>query len=350
MLGLPGDNGEWALPSLSMTPSTQEFLESAERQIIDALGSVLRLGSRVTAVDFPYTTNPGDCAIWLGTRRYLRATNCEVASISDVGRYNPVEISRAAADGPIVLQGGGNLGTLWAEHQDLRLRVIRDFPDRRIVQMPQSARFEDQDSLRVFADAVRGHGDVHIFVRDRASLELLSQAGVDAALCPDMALFMGRLSRPRQEPRTPIMMLARTDHESSGLREWWDSSDRMDNSVELAEWSMSRSDQLRWTAWKTPHRIRRRQPRMTIMSHRAYDAMAQIPFQSAVRQISGARVLITDRLHAHILATLMGIPNFVVDNNYGKLSGIYNLYTKGGSGILCGSFEEAFSRAQDLVR
>jgi len=41
----------------------------------------------------------------------------------------------------------------------------------------------------------------------------------------------------------------------------------------------------------------------------------------------GSRVVITDRLHAHILATLMGIPNVAMDNDYGKIEGIYSNYT-----------------------
>jgi pyruvyl transferase EpsO len=38
----------------------------------------------------------------------------------------------------------------------------------------------------------------------------------------------------------------------------------------------------------------------------------------AVNLFSGFDVITTDRLHAHILACLMGIPNRVLNNSYGK--------------------------------
>ena len=41
-------------------------------------------------------------------------------------------------DGVIALHGGGNIGGSWPNHQRLRRRVLGDFPDRRIVIMPQS--------------------------------------------------------------------------------------------------------------------------------------------------------------------------------------------------------------------
>ena len=42
------------------------------------------------------------------------------------------------------------------------------------------------------------------------------------------------------------------------------------------------------------------------------------------------RVVITDRLHAHILSLLLGIPNVILDNSYGKLHDFYHTWTSGG--------------------
>jgi pyruvyl transferase EpsO len=38
-------------------------------------------------------------------------------------------------------------------------------------------------------------------------------------------------------------------------------------------------------------------------------------------------LIITDRLHAHVLAALMGIPHVVLDNSYGKVGSIFGDYT-----------------------
>jgi pyruvyl transferase EpsO len=45
------------------------------------------------------------------------------------------------------------------------------------------------------------------------------------------------------------------------------------------------------------------------------------------RLLSSGRVVITDRLHAHLLCLLMGIPHGVLDNSYGKLTRFLDTWT-----------------------
>ena len=35
--------------------------------------------------------------------------------------------------------------------------------------------------------------------------------------------------------------------------------------------------------------------------------------------LARGRICLTDRLHVHVLCTLMGIPHIVLDNSYGKI-------------------------------
>ena len=52
-----------------------------------------------------------------------------------------------------------------------------------------------------------------------------------------------------------------------------------------------------------------------------FNAQARRRVARGVKQLSKGRVVATDRLHAHIIASLLGIPNVVLDNNYGKIHG-----------------------------
>lgn len=45
--------------------------------------------------------------------------------------------------------------------------------------------------------------------------------------------------------------------------------------------------------------------------------------------LSEGRVVITDRLHAHILSLLLGIPNVILDNSYGKVRDFHQTWTSG---------------------
>jgi pyruvyl transferase EpsO len=51
-----------------------------------------------------------------------------------------------------------------------------------------------------------------------------------------------------------------------------------------------------------------------------YDAAANNRLARGVRQLARARVVVTDRLHVHIISLLMGKPHAVLDNSYGKIA------------------------------
>jgi pyruvyl transferase EpsO len=58
-----------------------------------------------------------------------------------------------------------------------------------------------------------------------------------------------------------------------------------------------------------------------------WDRLAQQRTRRGCRLLSRGRIVVTDRLHAHILCTLLGIPHIVLDNNCGKLSGFIRCWT-----------------------
>jgi pyruvyl transferase EpsO len=59
----------------------------------------------------------------------------------------------------------------------------------------------------------------------------------------------------------------------------------------------------------------------------AYEWMARDRAAFGRRLLSRGRVVVTDRLHGHILSLLMGIPNVVVDTGYGKVAGVRAAWT-----------------------
>ena len=57
---------------------------------------------------------------------------------------------------------------------------------------------------------------------------------------------------------------------------------------------------------------------------RAMNAM-----QYGLQLLQRGRVLVTDRLHGHILSTLLGVPHVLLDNQDQKLSSFHNTWTRG---------------------
>jgi len=64
---------------------------------------------------------------------------------------------------------------------------------------------------------------------------------------------------------------------------------------------------------------------------KAGNIVAGEKLKSAVGVLSRGRVVVTDRLHGHILCTLLGIPHVLLDHGYGKVTNFYQTWTKRGA-------------------
>ena len=58
----------------------------------------------------------------------------------------------------------------------------------------------------------------------------------------------------------------------------------------------------------------------------------------AAQFMIGSQCIVTNRLHAHILACLLGVPNLLFDNSYGKCSDYFNTWH---ADLSCASAGEA---------
>ena len=280
---------------------------------------------RVALLDFPAHSNVGDSAIWLGELACLRASGItRLRHACDLRNYDRREVARRIGRGTILLHGGANFGDLWPEYQQFRERVISDFPDNPIVQLPQSIHFQHRAALDRARRVVNAHQSFTLLVRDRRSLELAgNEFRAPISLCPDLAFCLGAIPRPGA-PVRPLLWLSRTDHEAGGERPSGAARDI------CADWigeppmrlaSLSRRISRLGARWRLAARLLHRP------QARLYEALATRRLDRGCRLLSSARVVITDRLHGHILCVLLGIPHVVLDNNYGKVRGFHETWT-----------------------
>ena len=79
--------------------------------------------------------------------------------------------------------------------------------------------------------------------------------------------------------------------------------------------------------------------------------MARERLGVGVAMLSRGEVVITDRLHAHILCVLLEIPHVVVDTGYGKLTRFIRTWTEAAPVLrLAGSWSEGAEVARSLLR
>lgn len=334
-----------------MLPSEYESLEHSA-QYLGVLNNVLRplipSGAPLAFFDFPNYANVGDSAIWLGQMAFFKAIGSSpIVAVDAKGLIGGVP--PPLPEGTVVfINGGGNFGDIYRQHQLLRARVIERYQGHRVVQLPQSIHFESSAKLDECKKMLSPHPDFHLLVRDSQSLELAKKihAG-NSQLCPDMALCIGAFQRTKRA-EVPILALLRSDSETA-----IDSEREPVDDIEYTDW-LNEPNSLLKRMVRMVDTGQSRYPKGLQIMYRhkrpLYSALARQRFRRGCDILSRGRVVVTDRLHAHILCTLMGIPHVVLDNHYGKIARFRQVWSTGDD--LCTSattLSDAFATAKALL-
>ncbi len=197
-----------------MTAADLQLLDRLRDTLHHTLAGLGALEPPVVLLDFPNHGNVGDSAIWQGEMAWLRQTIGASCFVSEIANYSNVQLRGVLRHrGTILLHGGGNLGDLWPTHQVFRERILDEFPDRRVVQLPQSMLFESDRALASARQAFGRHKRFSLLVREKRSFDIARREfQCDVRLCPDMAFALPPVPRPA--PSRDVLVLARTDKES----------------------------------------------------------------------------------------------------------------------------------------
>ncbi len=307
-----------------MSPVQQsELIAKLQDRTHDCLKQFIRPDEPIAILDFPDIRNCGDSAIWLGEMAYLQKRYAKRPSyVCTTDDFSPDELKSSAPNGPIFIHGGGNFGDIWVFHQDFRERVMELFPDRQIVQFPQSIHYKSAERLEQSKRAIGKHKNFVLLVRDEESFQFAKENfDCQVYLCPDMAFCIGSIEPAA--PEFPVLAMLRQDKEQVGTvdfsaypdipKEDWITESR--SKVRVAKALGAASALLHFT----PSEMRLRK----------LDAAANNRFQRGIRQISRGGAIVTDRLHVHICSLLIGRRHAVLDNNYGKIRRFMNAFSGG---------------------
>ena len=186
--------------------------------IAEHLKPYTELAAPFALLDFPNHPNVGDSAIWLGELNYFKAMmGSRPAFVCAKENFDADALKHTMPEGTLFLHGGGHFGDVWHElgYQLFRESILAQFPDRRIVQLPQTIHFSDSQVLERTAKAIEAHGKFILFVRDRRSFDIATASfRCPVHLAPDMAFCLGPLARPVKAEH-PLLLLLRTDIEST---------------------------------------------------------------------------------------------------------------------------------------
>lgn len=344
---------------------TNIFLNTIKEQqklLFECLERLLSRGTKVALLDFPNHNNVGDNAIWLGEKAALRKIGVDIVYQCDIYSFSEKALrKRLGKEGVVLLHGGGNLGSVWPEHQMFRERIIELLPEMRIIQLPQSVHFDDDSQKIRFGQIAKAHKDFHILLRDHASLNTLKELDLKVELCPDMAFAMGPVAQTNKAV-VDVVWLSRSDHESAGGK-----MKKMSFKIEKLDWLQGEPGRF-YSRFSPKFTVRVRRLFQSIfrksklfrdhlwgMNSVSFDLLAQRRFRRGTRILCRGKIVLTDRLHGHIVSTLLGKPQVLLDNHYRKIGNYIDCFESTQEAIFYAGddksqVEAKISKALDIVQ
>lgn len=199
-----------------------------------------------------------------------------------------------------------------------------DFPDYRIRSFPQTYRFSDKEKEAKARRVYAGHKDLQLAARDYESYNEMKQvfgAHHKIVLMPDVATMLwDHPVHMKTVPEVTFMIQARTDKEA-GQDHAQDEGVFQSLMTLQNETGDSRNATIRMDDWLEidPEGL----------EEHSFDDKAWMRLRVGKRFVTRGQVLITDRLHAHILSTLWGVPHIVLEEgDYGKIQRYHESWLK----------------------
>lgn len=204
---------------------------------------------------------------------------------------------------PILINGGGNLGTLWMNVEEIQREIIRKNPSSSITILPNTIFYEDTDwGKKEFKKSVQcynRHRRLYLYARERTSYEGMRKVYHHVKLVPDMVLSLEQCGRKQE--RHGCLLCLRSDCEKT-------------RTVEQDRVLRQQAERIFGDAVTDTDMVVK--GRITIEQR---DAELKARFD----EFSAAELVITDRLHGMIFCAITGTPCIVVDSKSPKVRGCY---------------------------
>ena len=207
----------------------------------------------------------------------------------------------------------------------MREQVVQEFKDYPIRSFPQSYFYKDPANVVQTQQAYASHPDLQLTARDTKSFVAMHRDFGDkheVILTPDAAtMLFGKIVQVDTKPDVTFFLHARVDRESDQDHrdnpEFEDLRNLEDGSGKVQPTSYRHDD---WLG-KEPEGLN---------EVHDFDQRAWMRIKHAKEFLSQGELLITDRLHAHILTTLWDMPHVVVEEGgYQKARSYHETWLEG---------------------
>lgn len=302
---------------------------SNANNIAEGLHQILRttllplIQSDYLLLDVPYYPNVGDTLIWEGTLALLKETKHRCLYSCSKETYRKKTIPTNAV---VLLQGGGNFGDLWIQHQNFRERVITDYPNNKIIILPQSVHYQNVERMDHDAKLFSQHSELTVCVRDNVSFALIKKHFTNTVLLlPDMAFCIpiDSLNRYSVKEGTKSLYLERRDIEFSAFDQ-----SIIPEDADRKDWPTMTNSGFEQRVFGRLLQINRKFRGRIARMIDWYGQWIYRPYliRSGVAFVSAYPHIYSTRLHVAILGLLLNKQITFIDNSYGKNSSFYDAW------------------------
>jgi len=265
-------------------------------------------GKCIFFISTPVHGNLGDQAIVYAQYQMMKNIGYE---------KNVVEITRPEYEGLrkilsrvvkekdiIVIDGGGNIGTLWQAEENKMRDIIQRFPENVLFIFPQTAYFSKdkigREELKKSIEIYNGHKKLTVFCRDKDTYNLFQEyfVKVKTYYTPDTVLYLSNvIAKPNE--REGVRLCIRKDKEG------------LNNNIE---------NKIRECIIKQGLSVR---DVSTVIGKRVNKKTRKAELDKKWKEFSSAKLVITDRLHGMIFCAITGTPCIALDNVSHKVKNGY---------------------------
>lgn len=253
----------------------------------------------------PEHGNLGDHAIASAEAKLLQRAQIDYFEIPDhqLNALNRCNLLGIMNGFPIMVNGGGNMGTLWFDAEKTHRRIIQKNPKSKVFIFPNTLFYEDTDwgrseferSIQIY----NRHKGLFLYAREKHSYEIMKKAYRNVRLIPDMVFSLNESAR--NLPRQGCLLCLRNDCERT----------RTDEQDRILREQVHRlfGDAVRDTTMVVKGGVRAEQ---------RSEALEQ-----KFAEFAAAELVITDRLHGMIFCAITGTPCIVINSRSPKVRGCY---------------------------
>lgn len=271
-------------------------------------------GNKLILLDLPTHGNLGDHAIGVSEYDFIKRKypNEHIYRFSfNQCRFCLNYLTKYITDNDkIYLPGGGFLGDLWKNENEVILNILKSFKKNRIIIFPQTIYFnkKNKNELEALKNAINAHEKLTVCVRERKSYDFMkSLINCAVLLVPDIALEY-KFKNKAIKKNGKILLCFRNDKEQI-----FDHQNVSNNlNKEHIEFDYS----------------------STISNHDIKVKNARKEVDAKIKEFASYSLVICDRLHAMIFSYLGGTSCIAFDNLSKKISGVYE-WIKDTDGIVC---------------